>query len=107
MKYIAAFVAALLAAAGAHASCYTVMGAKGETLSQSPNPPVDMSQQLHETVPVKYGSSATMVFGIADDNCGNPVDASQDSAEPNAPAAQAGAAQPVKHTARKHRRKKK
>ena len=71
--------AALLAAAGAQAACYTVLGPKGEILSESPNPPVDMSYQLHQTVPQRYGPGATMVFGIADGNCGAPVDAWYDS----------------------------
>jgi hypothetical protein len=73
MKHTAIFIAALLVAAGAQASCYTVMNAKGDTVSESPNPPVDMSRQLHETVPAKYGPGATMVFGVADDNCGDVV----------------------------------
>lgn len=78
MKKTAILLVALLAAAGAQASCYTVMGPKGEILSESPNPPVDMSYQLHQTVPYKYGPGATMVFGIADGNCGQAVDAYYD-----------------------------
>jgi hypothetical protein len=74
MKRIALFTAALLAAAGAQASCYTIMNAKGEILSQSQNPPVDMAYPLHETVPYVYGPGATMAFGIADSNCGDVID---------------------------------
>lgn len=62
--------AALLLAAGAQAACYTVMDAKGKILSQTSTPPVDMAPQLHDTVPERYGDGATMVFGIADANCG-------------------------------------
>lgn len=74
MKKTATFAGALLLAAGAQAACYTVLGPKGQILSESMNPPVDMAYQLHQTVPYKYGRGATMVFGIADDNCGREVD---------------------------------
>ena len=70
MKKPLTLIATLLLAAGAHAACYTVMGPKGQILSQSSTPPVDMSYQLHQTVPYRYGQGATMVFGIADANCG-------------------------------------
>lgn len=70
-----ALTAALgMAAAGAQAACYTVLGPKGQVLSQSSTPPVDMSYQLHQTVPYAYGQGATMVFGIADDDCGVELD---------------------------------
>jgi hypothetical protein len=78
MKKTAFLFAALSLAAGAQAACYTVMGPKGQVLSESPNPPVDMSYQLHQTVPYKYGPGATMVFGIADARCGEAVDAYYD-----------------------------
>jgi hypothetical protein len=74
MKQSVTFVFALLAAAGAQAACYTVLGPKGEVLSESPNPPVDMAYQLHQTVPYKYGPGARMVFGLADGACGEWVD---------------------------------
>ncbi|MDO5087394.1 MAG: hypothetical protein Q4D74_07265 [Comamonadaceae bacterium] len=63
-----------LSAAVAQAACYTVMDAKGNIISQSPNPPVNMAYQLHQTVPYKYGKGATMSFGVADDRCGDEVD---------------------------------
>ncbi len=74
MKKPLTLIATLLLAAGAHAACYTVMGPKGQILSQSSTPPVDMSYQLHQTVPYKYGPGATMVFGIAETNCGPAAD---------------------------------
>jgi len=77
MKHLPALAAALclsLGAAAAHADCYTVLNAKGKIISQSPNPPVDMSKPLHETVPAKFGAGATMVFGIADGNCGKELE---------------------------------
>ena len=62
--------AALLTGAGAQAACYTVLGPRGQVLSETSTPPVDMSHPLHQTVPHKYGSGAVLVFGLADSNCG-------------------------------------
>lgn len=73
-KQLLILATALLAAAGAQASCYTVLGPKGDILSQSPNPPVNMSRPLHETVTNKYGPGAHMVFGIAEADCGQRVE---------------------------------
>ena len=66
--------ATLLLAAGAQAACYTVMDPKGNIISETTTPPVDMSHQLHQTVPQRYGRGASMVFGIADDDCGFPAE---------------------------------
>lgn len=74
MKKTATFATALLLAAGAQAACYTVMGSKGQILSETSSPPVDMAYQLHQTLPYRYGRGASMVFGIADANCGPAVD---------------------------------
>jgi len=74
MRKAAILLAASLFATGAWASCYTVLNAKGEVLSESPNPPVDMSYPLHLTVPARFGPGATLVFGIADGNCGSRTD---------------------------------
>jgi len=74
MKKTLILLAGCLLGASAFASCYTVMDAKGNIVSQSPNPPVDMSPQLHKTVPNKYGQGATMTFGIADSDCGEKAD---------------------------------
>ncbi|MBP7452092.1 MAG: hypothetical protein KA914_04775 [Ottowia sp.] len=74
MKKTATLFAALTLAVGAQAGCYTVMGPKGQVLSESRTPPVNMAYQLHQTVPYAYGQGATMVFGIADPNCGAELD---------------------------------
>ena len=74
MKKTAILLPLLLSAAGAQAACYTVMGPKGNIISETSTPPVDMRYQLHQTVPYKYGRGATMVFGLADANCGPAVD---------------------------------
>ncbi len=49
---------ALLAAASAQASCYTVLNAKGDIVSQTSTPPVDMALRLDQTVPQRYGAGA-------------------------------------------------
>ena len=64
----------LLAAAGAQAACYTVLDSKGQIVSQTSTPPVDMSLQLHQSVPERFGTGADMVFGLADENCGPPAE---------------------------------
>lgn len=74
MKKTATLVCALTLAAAAQAACYTVMGPRGQILSETSTPPVDMRYQLHQTVPYKYGRGASMVFGIADNNCGPEID---------------------------------
>jgi hypothetical protein len=75
MKHTAILAAALLtAAAGAQAACYTVFDAKGNIISESPNPPVNMAYQLHQTVPYKYGTGARLVYGLTDLDCGERVD---------------------------------
>lgn len=74
MKKAIFLLAAGLFGTGAWASCYTVLGPKGELLSESRNPPVDMSYPLHQTVPARFGPGAVLVFGIADGDCGGRVD---------------------------------
>ena len=74
MKHIVLLAATLLASAGAQASCYTVLDAKGQIVSQTSTPPVDMALQLHQTVPERFGPGADMVFGVADENCGPPAE---------------------------------
>lgn len=68
--------AALLTLAGsAQASCYIVMNSRGNVLSETTLPPVDMSKPLHLTVPQRFGPSARMSFGIAERDCGTSIDA--------------------------------
>ena len=94
MTKTAVFLATLLAAAGAQAACYTVLGPQGQILLQSSTPPVDMSLHLHQTVPQRFGTGATMVFGIADPPCGPPVDAWYDG--PATPVVYREGQQPVR-----------
>ena len=66
--------AALLAAAGVQASCFTVYNARGHMVQRSAETPVNMAYQLHQTVPYAYGQGSTMVFGSADPDCGAALD---------------------------------
>ena len=74
MKKTLFFAGALALASAAQAGCYTVLGPKGQVLSQTSTPPVDMAYQLHQTVPYKYGSGSALVFGVADGDCGPEAD---------------------------------
>lgn len=67
------FIAALALVLGtaAQAACFTVLDAKGEILSETFTPPVDMSRPLHETVEKRFGPGAVMVFGLAEPSCGS------------------------------------
>lgn len=73
-KTFLGLAATFVLASGAQAACYTVMGPKGQILSETSTPPVDMTRQLHETVPQRFGPGTTMVFGLADSNCGPEAD---------------------------------
>lgn len=69
-RWITIFGAGLLAAASAQAGCYTVFSPKGDVLSQTSTPPVNMSYPLHETVPQRFGAGAHMMFGLQERDCG-------------------------------------
>ena len=103
-KHLLILITALLAAAGAQASCYTVLGPKGNILSQSPNPPVNMAYPLHETLTNKYGPGARMVFGIAEADCGKRVETWGNDGTVKKTAASPGAKKTVKgHRAARHK----
>lgn len=59
-------LAAALVTGMAHATCYTVFNAKGAVLQRSSTTPVNLSEQIGDTVPEKFGSGATMV--VSDDS---------------------------------------
>lgn len=71
---------ALVLGTAAQAACFTVLDAKGEILSETSTPPVDMSRPLHETVEQRFGSGAVMVFGLAEPSCGPEAEPFDDSA---------------------------
>ena len=64
-------VAALLAALvspSAMAACYVVYGPDADIVYRAPVPPVDLSLQLHETLPL-VAPGATMVFSLDNHGC--------------------------------------
>ncbi len=70
--WIALLGSTFAAAGSAEAACYTVYRSGG-TAFRSVVVPVDLSKQLHETVPVVFGPGATMVIAQSADGC-LPVD---------------------------------
>ena len=82
MKKAIAIAAAALLTTAAHAGCYTVLDSKGNVILESSTPPVDMGYQLHQTVPYRYGTGSRLVFGAADEDCGEPYYAEIDEARP-------------------------
>jgi hypothetical protein len=56
-------------ASPAYASCFTIYDRHDKMVFQSPETPVDMSYQLHQTVPERFGAGASMVFTLSDDFC--------------------------------------
>lgn len=71
---------ALMLGTAAQAACFTVLDAKGEILSETSTPPVDMSRPLHETVEKRFGPGAVMMFGLAEPSCGPEAEPFDDSA---------------------------
>lgn len=64
----AAIGLAALFAQSAMASCYIVYGPKQDVVYRSPLPPVDMSRQIHETLP-QLAPGLTLVFSPSDTGC--------------------------------------
>lgn len=70
-RLIAATGAALfatLACQGAWASCYVVYAADKQVVYRSQQPPVDMSRNLHETLP-RIAPGGSLVFSLGNDGC--------------------------------------
>ncbi|ODS91230.1 MAG: hypothetical protein ABS45_12390 [Comamonas sp. SCN 65-56] len=71
----ATLVAAVLAAlstSGAWASCYVVYGPNQQVVYRNQTPPVDMSRQVHETLPL-VAPGGTLVFSLDNFGCELPV----------------------------------
>jgi hypothetical protein len=64
-------VAACLVTGMAQATCYSVYKADGKLLQQSSTSPVNLSLQIGDTVPEKFGSGATMTVSDYDVFCQN------------------------------------
>lgn len=57
-----AIVAALLSAGMAQATCYSVYKADGTVIQETSNSPVDLTLPIGDTVPVKFGTGASMTI---------------------------------------------
>ena len=70
IRFATASAAAMIAglfAPGAWATCYVIYGADQQVIYRSQTPPVDLSRNLHETLPqVAPGDTATLI-GIEGD----------------------------------------
>ena len=66
--YAAAALVAAVFSQSAAASCYVVYGPDKAVVYRDYQPPVDMSRQIHETLPV-VAPGATLVFTPEDQGC--------------------------------------
>ena len=62
---------ASLATGVAQATCYSVYKADGKLLQQSSKSPVNLSEQIGDTVPEKFGRGATMTVSDFNVYCNN------------------------------------
>ena len=69
---LAAAVLAGLFTSGAWADCYVVYGPDQQVVYRNQMPPVDMSRQVHETLPL-VAPGGTMVFSLDNFGCELPV----------------------------------
>lgn len=68
VRFAAVAALAVAASHSAWAGCYRVYGPDQELVYRSPEPPVDMSLQIHETLP-KVLPGATLVFTLDHFGC--------------------------------------
>ena len=66
--YAVAALAAAFFSQSAAASCYVVYGPDQAIVYRAPEPPVDMSREIHETLPL-VAPGATMVFSLDNFGC--------------------------------------
>lgn len=66
--YAAAALAAVLFSQSAAASCYVVYGPDKDIVYRAPEPPIDMSYQIHERLPL-VAPNSTLVFSPDNHNC--------------------------------------
>jgi hypothetical protein len=57
-----AIAAALLSAGVAQATCYSVYKADGTIIQETSNSPVDLTLPIGDTIPVKFGTGASMTI---------------------------------------------
>lgn len=63
------FIILVLMCEQASSSCYLVYENDNTIIYRSSNSPVDLSKQLHETLPKRFGPNASMVFYADDSVC--------------------------------------
>ena len=72
LSYAAAALVAALFSQAAAASCYVVYGPDKDIVYRAPEPPVDMSRQIHEVLPL-VAPNSTLVFTPDNHNCDVPI----------------------------------
>lgn len=68
LPYAAAALVAALFSQTASAACYVVYGPNNDIVYRDQTPPVDLSLQIHETLPI-VAPGSTMVFSLDDFGC--------------------------------------
>ena len=81
IAYSLVVVAGSLFSQGALAACYVVYGPTHQVIYRSTQSPVDLSYQLHETVP-KVVPGGTMVFTLDNGDCDFEVNQLAQHAQP-------------------------
>lgn len=68
IPYAAAALLAALFSQSAAASCYVVYGPDKDIVYRAPEPPIDLSYQIHQTLPI-VAPGATLVFSPDNHGC--------------------------------------
>jgi len=68
LPYAAAALVAAFFSQSATATCYVVYGPDKDIVYRAPEPPVDMSRQVHETLP-RVAPGSTLVFSPDNFGC--------------------------------------
>ncbi|MFZ3124205.1 MAG: hypothetical protein WA129_03635 [Acidovorax sp.] len=66
--YAAVALLAAFASQSATAACYLVYAPNQEIVYRAPEPPVDLSREIHETLP-QVAPGGTLVFSLDDQGC--------------------------------------
>ncbi len=85
IRFASAAMIAGLFAPGAWAACYVVYGADQQVIYRAQTPPVDLSRNLHETVPA-IAPGGTLVFWLDDYGCESEIYRLPMAATPAVPA---------------------
>ena len=72
LPYAAAALLAALFSQSAAASCYVIYGPDKDIVYRASEPPVDLSRQIHETLPL-VAPNSTLVFSPDNHGCDVPI----------------------------------